>query len=79
MLDNVSLHLSFLLSKRADSEPPEEKESTPKNRRENQILPPVLSIDFGRWKNRAAIPTEALSKDEEQKPQRLRSSWLMNP
>ena len=53
-----------LLCKRTDPAPPEEKQSTPEKRRENQILPPVLSIDLRRRKDRAAIPAEALSKEK---------------
>jgi hypothetical protein len=50
--------------KKADPEPPEKKQSAPKNRRENQILPPVLLIDLGRRKDRAAIATVALSEEK---------------
>ena len=59
--DEVRANLP-LPCKRTDPEPPEEKQSTPENRCENQILPPVSSIDLRRWKDRASIPAEALSK-----------------
>jgi hypothetical protein len=35
---------------------PEEKQSPPEKRGENQILPPLLSIDLSRRKDRAVIP-----------------------
>src|SRR4029077_20052939 len=70
---------SFSPCKRPDSAPPKEEQSTPEKRRENQIPPAVLWIDLRRRKDSGRDSIGTPVQREERRPQRLRSSWLMNP